>query len=314
MILINLLLFLLFLFVLIKSADYAVHYSSGLARIFHISEFIVSFFVVTLISVAPETTVSIISAIKGMPEFGMGVLLGSNVADLTLVFGVIALVSARGITVRSEIIKNDLFYLALLLFPLLLGLDGYYSRIDGILLFATGAFFFFTLSLQSKMFRKKLDRKKTGSFLKNFILLALSMIFLLISANFALDFGINLAEDMNIPAVLIGLIFVGAGCCLPELLFSIRAVRKKHNGLALGDILGTVITDATIILGLIVIINPFYFRISLILLTGMAMFIAGLLAIFFITSGKILTKREGIYLLIFYIIYLIAEVVVNKFF
>src|SRR3989344_7776808 len=120
MAILNLFIFLIFMFFLIKSADYATRYSSRLAKIFHLSEFVVSFFIVAVISTFPEATISIISALKGIPELGLGTLLGSNVADLALVFGIVAVVSIKGISIKSEILKKDLFYLALLLFQLLL--------------------------------------------------------------------------------------------------------------------------------------------------------------------------------------------------
>jgi len=107
----NLILFLAFLFILVKSADYAICYSSRLAKRFHLSEFIVSFFIVAIISAFPEATISIISALKGIPELGLGTILGSNVADLALVFGIVALISTKGISVKSEILKKDFFIL-----------------------------------------------------------------------------------------------------------------------------------------------------------------------------------------------------------
>src|SRR3989344_5691512 len=164
---INLILLFAALIVLAKSAEYAVRYSSRISRVFHISEFVVSFFIVSVISVSPEATVSIISAIKGVPEFGLGALLGSNVADLFLVFGIVALFSRKGITVKSEILKNDFFYLILLLVPLVLGFDGYLSRADGIVLVISGIVFFITLSIESKMFRKKKNSSKNHKFTKN---------------------------------------------------------------------------------------------------------------------------------------------------
>ena len=300
------------MFFLIKSADYATRYSSRLAKIFHLSEFVVSFFIVAVISTFPEATISIISALKGIPELGLGTLLGSNVADLALVFGIVAVVSIKGISIKSEILKKDLFYLALLLFPLLLGFDGHFSRIDGALLVLAGIFFFFTLSIESKMFRKKFNNLKNPDLFKNFILLVLSLVILLISANYTIQFAVSFANDIRIPPVLIGLTILSIGSCLPELFFSIKAVKNNHDELAIGDILGTVIIDTTIILGVIAIISPFYFKPILIYVTGAAMFIAGLLMVFFITSGKTLTRKEGVYLLLFYLLYLVIEIVINN--
>lgn len=195
---------------------------------------------------------------------------------------------------------------------MLLGLDGRFSRIDGVLLVVAGLFFFFTLSIESKMFRKKFNGLKSRSFFKNLILLIFSLIALLVSANYAIKFGVDFANDIQIPPILVGLTMVSIGTCLPELFFSIRAIKINHDELALGDVLGTVVTDATIILGIIAIISPFQFNPIVIYVTGIAMFIAGILAVLFITTGRLLTRKEGVFLLFFYILYLATEIVVNK--
>jgi len=312
MAIVNFLFFAASLFIVVKSAGYCIKYSSRVARIFRLSEFIVSFFIVSVISVFPEASISIISAIKGVPEFGMGALLGSNIADLTLVFGVIALFAANGVHVKSMILKEDFMYLLLLLFPILLGWDGNFSRIDGILLVLGGLFFFFTLALQSKMFRKRLKEIKTKLLLKNVSLLIFFLGTLLLGSSFTVKYAVQLANDFQLPAILVGLTIISIGTCLPELLFSLRAVANNHDQLALGDILGTVIMDATIVLGIVAIINPFEFRPLVIYVTGFAMFFAGLLTIIFISSQKMLTKREGLFLIFFYIAYIIIEFAVNS--
>nr|MBA4404817.1 hypothetical protein [Nanoarchaeum sp.] len=314
MLVINLILFFVSLFVLIKSAEHAVNYSSKVARAFHISEFIVSFFIISVISVFPEATVSIVSAIQGIPEFGLGTLLGSNVADLSLVFGIVALFSIKGITVKSEILKNNLLYLVLLLVPIVLGFDGHFSRLEGILLVLSGIVFFVTLSFESKMFKKHTKKIKNKKWLKNLGLLVLSLAFLIGGAYYTVKFGVDFANDVKIPPFLIALTIVAIGTCLPELIFSLRAVKTKHEELALGDILGTVITDATILIGILALINPFSFNPMIIYVTGTMMFLAGLLSIWFVKSGKVLTKKEGIYLLLFYIVSLIIEFLVNHVF
>jgi cation:H+ antiporter len=312
MIIISLILFLACLVVLVQSADYAARYSSRLARAFQLSEFVVSFFIVAVISTFPEGTISIVSALKGMPEIGLGTLLGSNVADLALVFGIVTLFSANGIRVKSEILKKNFYYLALLLFPILLGLDGHFSRIDGILLVLAGLVFFFTLSIESGMFRKDTSGLNKKFLLRDAVVLIMSLVILIISANYTIKYCIQFAGEMNIPAVIISLTMLSIGVCLPELCFSLRAVKHNHDGLALGDLLGTVVTDATIILGITALIRPFSFDPMIIYLTGTAMFIAGLLAVLFITTGKMLTKKEGIYLIFFYLIYLFTALIVSR--
>jgi len=309
---IELALFVVFMFILIKSANYAITYSSRLAKIFRLSEFIVSFFIVALISVFPEATISIMSAIKGVPEFGLGTLLGSNVADLTLVFGIVTLFSMKGVSVKSEILKRNFSYLGLLLLPLILGWDGRFSRVEGIVLVLGGCLFFFTIYIQSRMFRKKFNHLKDKSLYKNLALLILSLAFLIGSAHFAVDFGVKFANEIKIPPILVGLTMVSLGTCLPELLFSLKSIKMNHEGLALGDILGGVITDATIILGILAIIQPFSFDPLRMYVTGSAMFLGGLLVILFMRSGRKLSKVEGVLLLMFYISFLITELMIKN--
>jgi cation:H+ antiporter len=311
MLLLNLALFIVSLFILVKSADYAVGYSSKIAKTFRISEFLVSFLVVAVISTSPEATVSIVSAIQGVPEFGLGTLIGSNVADLSLVFGLVALFSLNGVKVKSEILKKDMFYLILLLIPLVLGFDGNLSRIDGIVLILSGATFFITLSIEGHIFKKVSDEPRNRKWRKNLILLAVSLAFLITSAYYTVEFGIDFANDAGMPPFLVALTMVAIGTCLPELIFSLKAVKKNHDELALGDVLGTVIMDATVIIGIVALISPFSFDPKIIYVTGSMMFIAGVLVISFIKSGKVLSKKEGVYLLMFYVVSLIVEFIAH---
>lgn len=311
MILLNLGLFLFSLVILIKFAGYAIKYSSRLAKALHLPEFLVSFFIIAVISVLPEATISIISAFRGQAELGLGTLLGSNVADLALVFGIVALFSSGGIKVKSKILNDKFFYLILLLFPLLLGFDGKFSRVDGIILLTIGVLFFVRTYFESKKFRKKFNNTRKEPFKKSLFLLILSFIVIIISAYFTVKFAINFSIDAKIPEILIGLAIVALGTCLPELIFSIKAVRNNHDELALGDILGTVVADATIILGLVAIISPFVYNPVSIYVTGGAMFLAGIFVITFMKTDKSINKVEGALLIFFYILFLILEFMVN---
>jgi cation:H+ antiporter len=309
----NFVLLILFLILLVKSAEYATKYSQTLSKKFHISSLIVGFFIVAIISSLPEGTIAIISAIQGVPEFGLGTLIGSNVTDLLLVFGLAALFSgSSGIPVKSRILKKDFFYLAILFFPVLSGLDGNYSRLDGVILLAAGLSFFFSLYIRAKMFKKENYHLSKKDFIKNLALLIISLAVLIISSNYAIKYGVIFANDIHVPSILISLTIVSLGTCLPELAFSLKAVKEHHDELALGDVLGTVISDATIYVGIMALISPFSFDPLIIYITGFSMFFAGVISTIFINTDKTLSKKEGIYLLVFYGIYLIIEITANS--
>src|SRR3989338_7090966 len=135
----NLLIFVFSLCLIIKGATMATKYAARLAESFRLSKYTVGFIVVAVISILPETFIAINAALQGVPSFGLATLFGSNVADLTLVFTVIVLTAGRGIKVESKILKHRSIYPLLLLLPLVLGLDGYFSRLEGASLIIAGA-------------------------------------------------------------------------------------------------------------------------------------------------------------------------------
>jgi cation:H+ antiporter len=110
------------------------------------------------------------------------------------------------------------------------------------------------------------------------------------------------------------MLFVGLGTTLPELFFSIRAVKNNHESLAMGDILGTVITDATIVVGILALINPFFFSQRIVYVTGMFMVVAAVMLLYLMRTGKVLTKKEGLFLLFYYLIFVLIEFTINNYF
>lgn len=305
----NFLLFIASLLLVVKSADSAIRYSSRLAESLSISKHVVGFLIVAAISVLPETLISIQAALQGIPSFGVGTLFGSNVADVSLVFALVLLFSKNGLKVESKILKDQYLYLFALAVPLILGYNGIYSRWEGVALVLTGALFHFHAlrrgTRQVQSLRTKFSFQTLG-------LLLVSMALLLLGAHYTVESGVAIAAALGISPVLVGMLFVGLGTTLPEALFSIKAVRHNLDSLALGDILGTVMTDATIIVGLIAIIHPFTFDERLVHLTGLFMLFGTLLLFYLMQSGRTLQKKEGIFLFVFYLIFVFTEFITAK--
>src|SRR5574344_169639 len=114
--------FIVALLMVIKGATMATKYSAKLAERFNISKYIVGFIIVAFISILPETLISVNSAISGIPEFGLGTLFGSNIADLSLIFAILIIYAGRGMKIESKVLKNVRLYPFFLLLPLLFGL------------------------------------------------------------------------------------------------------------------------------------------------------------------------------------------------
>lgn len=302
------------LLLVIKSADFAIRYAARLALGMRLSKYTVGFTIVAAISVLPETFVSISSSLQGIPAFGLGTLFGSNVADLTLVFAMVVIIAGRDLKIESQILKNRLYYAGVLAIPILFGLNGYYSRLEGFSLIAAGLlFYFFVLKRKQHNPVSSFTKVKFSVMAKNLLLLTLSLIILLFGAYLTVKFAVAAANFLSVSPILVALV-VGLGTCLPELSFSIKAARKNHENLALGDIFGTVITDATIVAGILILINPFAFDQKIIFVAGLFMLFAVILLLSFMKTGKVLTKQESLILLLFYLLFVLTEFTVGDYF
>lgn len=294
----------------IKGATLATKYAARLAESYRLSKYTVGFIIVAIISILPETFISINAAIEGIPSFGLGMLFGSNIADLTLIFAIIIFLAGRGLKIESKILKNHTVYPFILLLPLVLGFNGHFSRIEGVALILTGGIFYY-LALRSGIDGAVPSNNGNGRW-KSFLMLIFSMIVLLAGAHFTVTSATSIANYAGVSPILIGMLIVGLGTTMPELFFSLKSVKKRDDSLAVGDILGTVLADATIVVGILAVVNPFSFPIKIIYITGLFMVIASFVLFHFMQSGRTLSKREAWMLFIFWLVFALVEFAVNQ--
>ncbi|HLP86544.1 MAG TPA: sodium:calcium antiporter [Candidatus Paceibacterota bacterium] len=312
----NLFIFVVSAFLIIKGATLSTKYAFQIADSFKISKYVVGFIIVAIISIIPETFVSINSAIAGVPSLGLGTLFGSNIADLTLVFVIIILIAGRGIKVESKILKNNTVYPFFLLIPIVLGLDGYYSRWEGLGLIIAGVIFYYMAfkngenkqNVNSPVTTEKSNRSDSS---KNIWMLIFSLAMLLIGSHFIVTSTVSIATAIGISSVVLGMLVLGIGTTMPELFFCLSAVKENHDSLAIGDILGTVLADATIVVGILALISPFAFPRKIIYITGMFMVVSAFMLFYFMRSGKLLSKKESYLLFFFWAMFVFIEVLMN---
>jgi len=297
------------LFFVVKGATWSTKYSVKIAESCRLSKYIIGFIVIAIISILPETFIAINSAVQGTPGLGLGTLFGSNVADLTLVFAIIIAFSGRGIKIQSTILKNNIVYPFLLLVPLILGFNGHYSRWEGLALIIIGIIFYY---LAFKNSVNSPSKNPPDNRLKNIFFLIISLAVLLISSYFTVISAIELAKGLYINPIFIGIFIIGLGTTMPELIFSLKSVKRHDDSLAIGDILGTVLADATIVVGILALASPFYFPQKIIYATGSFMVLASFLLFYFMRSGKMLSKKESRLLFLFWLFYVMIEFFINR--
>src|SRR3989338_11127781 len=130
--------------VIVRAGSYAVKFISNIARADKLSVFLTSFLLIGIVSSFPEGFISVVSAIKGESSLGLGTLLGGNIADLSLVIGIIA-VAAGSIRIHSREFAHEFWLVGLVMLPILFSLDGSVSRLEGFALVAACFMFVFGL-------------------------------------------------------------------------------------------------------------------------------------------------------------------------
>ncbi len=306
----NFFIFIVALYMVIKGSTMATNYAGRLAESFRLSKYTVGFIIVAVISILPETFIAINAAISGVPSFGLGMLFGSNVADLTLIFAILVFYAGRSLKVESKILRNHVIYPFILLFPLVLGFDGYYTRIEGVALILAGAIFYY-LALRDGTDGTIPEVPSNGRY-KATLMLIVSMAVLLVGAHFTVTSATSVANSLGVSPILIGMLIVGLGTTMPELFFSLRAIKKKDDSLAIGDLLGTVLADATIVVGILALVSPFAFPQKIIFVTGAFMVIASFVLFYFMKSGRAITKKEAHLLFFFWVVFVLVELLVNR--
>lgn len=292
-------------FLLIKAAQYAVRSVGKLSRAMHLTEFVTAFLLVAVISALPETFIALLAAIDGVPTIGAGTLLGSNVADLTLILGLVGL-AGHPVRVRSSMIKRDLWLAAIVLLPIILALiGGQLSRIDGAILVAAGVAFIILMLREQKYFHKPFREKNHWVFQLGIFIASLGL--MLITAHFIVDSSVAIATQLEVPKLIVGVILVALGTTLPELTFSIRAVKAGHGEAGIGDLLGVVVVDATIVMGLVALVAPFTINVFLWSIIGVFTAIGVAFALLFMKTDSFLSKNESMTLILFYIAFVITQ-------
>jgi len=312
----NLFIFSVSLFLIIKGATLATKYSFKIANSYNLSKYTVGFFIVAVIGIIPETLVVINSAIQNVPSMGLGTIFGSNFADLTLIFAITVLYAGRSLKIESHILKDTVVYPFILLIPIVLGIDGFYSRWEGLALVLSGVIFYVLTFKKEQKSRPTLndqESKPTDNKSKklDFVFLVLSLILLLAGSHFVVSSGVEIASILKLNKVIIGLFFIGLGTTVPELFFCLSAVKNNNDSLAIGDVLGTVLADATIVIGLLALINPFAFPRKIVYIAGLFMVAAAFLLFYLMRTGKSLTRSEAVLLISFWILFVSTELILN---
>lgn len=294
--------------IVVYGADEAIKRLLNLSKFFKISAFVTGVVIAGTLAVLPELSIGILSAIEGTSTFGLGIIFGANVADLTLVIGVVVFIAGEQ-KITSNMLKNLKIAFIAVLLPVFLLLDGEISRLDGVIL--VGAFVVYVIWLlrsgrgeKGVAERMRLSKKVVRLGITVF-LLAIGITVLFIGSELVTESSQELSSVLGLPLFLIGII-VAIGTCLPEMVFAIRA-SEKEGSIGIGNILGNVLADSMLTIGLIAIVYPIQIpNLAAPLTAGVFVALSAIFVYIRSRDGSI-SKTDATFLLGIYMIFILLQ-------
>ncbi len=284
-------------------ADRLTEGAAALARRMNVPEIIIGLTIVAAGTSAPELFVSLVSALKGTPDMAMGNVVGSNTMNCMLIVGCAAMVAPMTIS-RSTVQKDIPFSVGASVLLMILAINAYLGRFDGIiLLLGFAAFMYYTL-LQAKKGQVEQQEtvKQVNPWLSAFfVVLGLAM--LVVGSNVFVDAASDVAYSLGLSEGVVGLTIVAGGTSLPELATSVVAARKGQSAIAIGNVIGSNVFNILFILGLTATISPM--QIQGITLVDMGMMLGSVSLVWLFSYTRFTVERwEGALLVGGYLVYL----------
>ena len=284
------------LLLILLGANYLVDGSSSIARRFGLSEFVIGLTIVGIGTSTPEMVVSFLSAFQGKADMAIGNIVGSNIFNTMLILGVTALIAPLTIT-RSNMKRDIPLNIGVTVLLILLGMSGtifrtgtdMLSRVDGIILLAVFAWYMWTsFRNDSADSSEESEESKTYSIGISALMIAGGLAALVFGGRLFVNAATEIAKGFGVSDKFIAVTVLAAGTSMPELATSAVAAFKGKGQLALGNILGSNISNILLILGGSALIHPLSF-------TGMTVVDLGAVlagALFILASAYIFKKKK----------------------
>jgi len=297
------------LILLIKGGDWVLDSAILFSLRLNIPKIVVGMTVVSFATSAPELIVSINAALNGYPDLAVGNIVGSNIANLALVLGIVVFITP--IKIDKIFIKYDwpAMIFVTLLFYFLLKSDYTLTLIESILFIAVLVVYLISLFLfqKNRINDQEIDVDTSMKFLKLFSLLIFGSFFLWLGSEVLIKGAVSLASKLGISERIIGVTIIAFGTSIPELSTSIVAIINKEQNISLGNLIGSNIFDMLGVIGITGILSPIVISdkglidSDLIWMVSLAFLILPL--VFFPNKMKF-GRAEGILLLLFYLLFI----------
>ena len=295
------------IYLLVKGADYLVEGAVAIAERVGVSKLFIGLSLVAFGTSAPELAVSITSAVKGVGGVAISNVVGSNIANIALCFGLTVLF-VGSVKVPETTVKMESPFLIIVTsaFVSMLFRQGEYALFwnDGIVLLGFLTIYVYYLYRMASSDMEVVEKLEEVDLFKAFFMVSIGLFGVVVGGDLTVDAVVGVSKALNLSNSLFALTVVAVGTSLPELVTSLTAAGRGHSDLSVGNIVGSNIMNILVILGLSSIfggrlsvdVGMYYVDLS---------FVLGLSVLFFILALKGRFRRlEGAIFLVLYGLYL----------
>lgn len=313
MVIILIILLALALYGVVKSADLFVDAMSSLASYLKVPTFIIALTVVAFGTSSPELAISFSSLISANGVLTLSNVVGANIVNVLLVLGVATVVhpiKIKGTTTKKEIPMLILITMTFAVLFCDLYLSDYanvntISRSDGIILILLFLLFVYYLKEVISTHRLKDTECSVPKFTKPLTIIygIIGLVVLLINANQVVEVSTLLAKTIGISDKIIGMVIIGIGTSLPELVTSIITVKKGDFDFTIENIVGTNIFNICVVLGLPVLIFGDIAAYGFGLIDMGVLVFSTIILYFFSKTDRKISRIEGIAMIMLFLLY-----------
>jgi len=282
-------------------SEKAVDHAISLAAAFGVSTIIIGVLVVSIGTDLPEIVNSIISSSMGHGDINVGDSIGSSLAQISLVLGLVGVISGGFPVNREDILELGRSTLMGLLLAILVFRSDYISRVDASILIV--GYLLLMVAMRHYLLKNNKEEmpRGAGSIFKHLTMLSVFMAGVGLGSYLLVTSVITISRDLLIPEYIISFFAVAIGTSLPELVVDLAAVRKKEYELAVGDVIGSCIVDSTMSIGIGALLFPVAISGEMAFLSGIWTFVVSLIVFLSLWAARKIDKRMGIFFIALYL-------------
>ena len=316
MIVYSIILLALSLFLIMLVSDRVIRYVLVISNVLGLSEMAAGFIFLSVITSLPELSVSTVASLAGEGGLSVGNVLGSNVANLTIILGLAILFSRKEITIKGQSQKELVQFLFISsIIPLFIFQRGSLGPVLGIVLLTLFAYFGVTVSHktgETTVTETPLDQK-TGNVIFVGTKFLVGVVAIILLSKVSVDSAIEIASFVGLPPSIIGATIIGLGTSLPELATTIQALKQGLHSMALGNLLGSCITNITLILGVSSLLS--FSEVDVVAVQSIMFYVlvASLSVWYIVGASERLTKKSAIFLCLIYGAFILQQVGISFF-